>query len=144
MTPRTGHFRKAQATVEFAIVLPFLLLILAAIIEFGFYFCDLIGTTCGVRTGTLAAIQLTPDGSSRYSDFDIYVMVNSAHGPVCPILLDEVSITQTANDPDFAGRTSVTVSIRHAHAFIFSDLLPVAALSVIRSSMRAEALVTSL
>ncbi|TPW01561.1 MAG: hypothetical protein FD129_3341 [bacterium] len=121
MTPRTGHFRKAQATVEFAIVLPFLLLILAAIIEFGFYFCDLIGTTCGVRTGTLAAIQLTPDGSSRYSDFDIYVMVNSAHGPVC-----------------------LTVSIRHAHAFIFSDLLPVAALSVIRSSMRAEALVTSL
>jgi hypothetical protein len=143
MTPRTGHFRKAQATVEFAIVLPFLLLVLAALIEFGFYFHDLIGTTCGVRAGTLAAIQLNPDGSSRYSDFDLYVIVNSAHGPVCPILLDEVSITRTANDPEFDGRTSVTVSIRHAHALIFSDVLPVATLSVIRSSMRAQTFVTS-
>jgi hypothetical protein len=105
---------------EFAIALPLLLLLLVAIVDFGLYLYDTIGVQAGLRAASQVAIQANTAGLAVYPDAQIRRLVREAHGPINPILDEEVTIVRQAADPAFGGQfTSVTISINHRHSFMF-------------------------
>ena len=142
MTSGPHRSPRGQAIVEFSLVLPYLLLILIAIIDLGFYYCDVIGTQSGLRAGARAALETNPDGSACHADSDIFRLIDEAHGPSAPILPEEVVILRVSADPEFGGVNSVTVSIDHVHTFVFPFCMPVDTLSRISCSMRARTCLT--
>ena len=64
MCRRFGKSEKGQAAVEFALCLPFMLLILAAVADFGWLFMHELSISMAVREGTRAAIiNASSDGA---------------------------------------------------------------------------------
>lgn len=117
---------RGQVLVEFAIVLPFLLLLAAAIIDFGFLFYDYVATHAGCREAALAMIQGYNDGSPIYLEADLKKIAKKAHGPFNPLTDDEITITSVDGSNDFGppARTVRTVTIIHNHPWITPVMIP--------------------
>ncbi|MBI4865429.1 MAG: pilus assembly protein [Candidatus Wallbacteria bacterium] len=116
--------RGGQAMMELAILLPFMLLIMSAIIEFGFYMYDFIGVNAALRAGASAAVQCAADGTPVHDDNQLRRVMHAAHGPVNELLPAEIDLVPLTADPAFGGaHTSVTVTIDHRHDFIFPAFL---------------------
>jgi Flp pilus assembly protein TadG len=114
------RIRRGQTLVEFAIVLPFIVLLLATIIDFGFFFYDFVAVHAASRAGSQAAMRANSGGTRLYSDAQIIQIMKSAHGPFNSLKTAEISITPLSHDPAFGGsHTSVTITIQHDHPFIF-------------------------
>lgn len=106
--------------MELALLLPFLLTLMTAIVEFGFYLYDLIGAQSALRAGATAAILTDKGGNPIYNEDQLRQIMQSAHGPVNALLPDEMKVTSLPADPAFGGAyTSVTILIDHRHEFIF-------------------------
>lgn len=118
--------RRAQVLVEFAIVLPFLLLLAAAIIDFGFLFYDYVATHAACREAALAMIQGYTDGSPIYPEAELKKIAKRAHGPFNALTDAEITVTSVANSNDFGppARTVRTVTINHTHPWITPVMIP--------------------
>jgi len=116
---KTPSRRRGQVLVEFALVLPFLVLILTAIVDFGFYLYDFIGTNAGVRAGAMAAMAARDDGTPLFTDSEIRAFIREGHGPLNPIEDGGIKIAAKPADPSYNGQlTSVTIEVQHPHEFI--------------------------
>lgn len=112
MKIRTGRARlgeTAQALPEFAVVLPLVMVIMTAVIEFGFYFNTM------ARLGT-AANTGARTGSAGGNDAAVTTAVNNALGSLAStatVTLQEYSASDIANNtPGLPGTSSVTGSPR--------------------------------
>ncbi len=118
-TVQNRGFRKGQALIEFAVALPFIIFIGVAVINFGFYFYDFIGTHAAVREGARAAMWTGTNGDARFTEEELRTIIKTAHGPIRPLRDEEIRFSVTPGDPDFGGNlTSVTVTVDHRHELV--------------------------
>lgn len=134
--PARGVRSTGQTLAEFAIVLPFLLLLLIAIIDFGFYLYDYISTQAGLRDGARAAMQARNDDNATavYTNDQVKQIISTGHGPISPIKwaagattisdTNEITIFTQPADTNFDGDFgSVTIYVEHTHQLLFPFFL---------------------
>lgn len=130
--------REGQSLVEFAIILPLLLLLVATIVDFGFLFYDHVATQAAAREGGRVLIQAYNDGTAVFSDAQIKAVIKQAHGPVNQIQDSEITVT-TASTTEFGtpAKTGRTIEINHAHPWIMPVMIPFGSSIQIRARIKA-------
>jgi Flp pilus assembly protein TadG len=128
--------QRGNELLEFALVLPLLLLLLAGAIEFGRAFYTYNILTKSVRNGarylsdtqmTLSGVILTSpvDYVTRTKNLAVYGNVSGSGTKVIPDLLtSQINVTGTAAPGPAAGQFYVTVSANYAYSPVFGFLLP--------------------
>lgn len=115
------------------------MLLVAAIVDFGFYLYDYISTHEGIREGARLAMQGTDraspsdTGSPIYTEAQIKEAIIRGHGPVNAIQESEITINTTDPDPAFGSSPpfqSREIIIEHTHnflipAFMFAESVPI-------------------
>lgn len=96
---RRSPREEGAAAVEFALVLPVLVLILFGIIDYGLYFGDALDTRAGVASATRQAIV---------DNFDQTCLPASGAAPLAPDVGHLVCMVESRTDP-LAGKTYVDV-----------------------------------
>jgi Flp pilus assembly protein TadG len=131
--------------IEFAFVLPFLLLMITAIVDFGFAFREYLLVTNAAREGARMAIlpgYSDGDDTARVEDY-----LTKAGGVPATMVETEVA-TEPRETPAGATYTVKTVTVRMNHTFsIMAPFLsgstlgtmPLKAVSVMRVEVAAEA-----
>jgi Flp pilus assembly protein TadG len=121
---RTRRTTDAQALVEFALVLPVLMLVLMSIVQLGFMFAGQIGLTNAVREaaryGSLSPTQNTTNATANGASVTAYLT-----GTVLPkdvpgyaaanVRSTSVTYCQYANPGGSSYSVRITVSVRYAH-----------------------------
>jgi Flp pilus assembly protein TadG len=121
---RSGRPSAGQTMVEFAVVLPLLLVMMFSIIDFGYYMFLVIS----VNNGTRAAVRRAAMNNITRDQIQQVVM-DSAIG--AGVSAAAISITTQAADDTLPGRPStVTVTTQYPHRFFAAGLLPVNSLDV--------------
>jgi hypothetical protein len=94
------------AAVEFALVLPILILILFGIIDYGLYFADALDTSSGVSTATRQAIVAnfdstcaSPDSSLGDNSGHFLCMVKSRTSPLAGVTYVKVILPTDPKNP---------------------------------------------
>ncbi len=132
-----GRHRRGQTLTEFAIILPFLILLVAAIVDFGFLFFDHVATQAACREGGRGMIQAHSDSTPLYSDAQLIDIIKQAHGPFNQIKDGEITFSTLDNDPAFDGtQTSRTIEIAHIHTWLLPVMIPFGETIVIRARIK--------
>jgi Flp pilus assembly protein TadG len=102
---------RGQAVVEFAVILPVLLLILFSILQFGIVFNNYIQVTAAAREGARKAAVSRGLGTSGATNAAIAAAKGAAPG------LDQSQLTVTLpGSPSFAAGTDVTVQVSYPYS----------------------------
>lgn len=117
-TPAEGsprRFRRlGQSTVELALILPLVLALLFAIIDFGYYLFVNISVNHSTREGTRIAAM----NNRTRTQIEAWIRQTSP-GLDIPSSPNAISITTMANDPEFTGNPpTVTVTVSFQHTFL--------------------------
>jgi Flp pilus assembly protein TadG len=111
VTRRPDNREQGQAVVEFAVILPVLLLILYAILQFGIVFNNYIQVTSGAREGARKAAVSRALGVGGAESAAVTSVKNAASG------LDPSQINVTfPGSPTFAQGTDVTVQVTYPYS----------------------------
>ncbi len=125
-TPKIIKSEKGAAAVEFAIVLPLLVLFFCGMIEFGLLFYNKQVITNASREGARAAITKTLDGTSLKTDdkaqvnqiIDDYCENNLINlGGSNDLNVDEIAISSVDLQKD------ITVTVPYVYNFLFTGIL---------------------
>lgn len=109
---------KGAAVVEFAIVLPLLVLLFCGMIECGLLFYNKQVITNASREGARAAITNTYDGTELKQIIDDYCTSNLINlGGVNDLNMADISISSP--DP----QNDITVTVPYAYNFLFTGIL---------------------
>jgi Flp pilus assembly protein TadG len=109
---------QGQAVVEFAVILPVLLLILFAILQFGVVFNNYIQVTAAAREGARKAAVSRTLGTSAAETAATTAAKSAAPG------LNQSNITVTfPNSPTFAQGTDITVQVTYPYAISIIGLV---------------------
>jgi Flp pilus assembly protein TadG len=117
-----------QAAVEFALVLPLLLVLLLAIIEFGIAFSNYVTLTDAARVGARKAITIRLGGTTPA---DATQAVRDAAGD-----LNQSNLQVTVSDPDW---TTAGSQITVKASYPYSIDIPLLGLSVVSGTLTAQA-----
>lgn len=143
--------QKGAAVVEFAVILPLLLLILFGIVEFGFLLYNQAMLTNASREGARAGIVAqTPRRSTAYitgivNNYTANFLVNFKSG-TDPVVATTVKVNDVEADPSSVGMVSaedyLTVELSYDYHFLLIDNL-VSGIGINKtlhasSTMRAE------
>jgi hypothetical protein len=114
---RPRQRERGAELIEFALVLPLLLLLVLGIVDFGFLFQRLEVVTNAAREGARIAVlpgYLTPDVKARVNQYmqEGGVPINPPTNP----LIDVNDVTITAGS---ASITSKQVIVRYSHSYMF-------------------------
>ena len=127
---RRGHIQSesGQSAVEFALVVPLLLVVLLAIVEFGIAFSNYVTLTDAARVGARKAITIrlgdaTPDDAKQ-------AVVDAAGG------LNHSDLQVTVTDPDW---TTAGSQITVKATYPYSIDIPLLGLSVVSGTLTAQA-----
>jgi Flp pilus assembly protein TadG len=109
---------QGQAVVEFAVILPVLLLILFAILQFGVVFNDYIQVTAAAREGARKAAVSRSLGTSSAETAATTAAKNAAPG------LNQSNITVSfPNSPTFAQGSDVSVQVTYPYSISIIGLV---------------------
>jgi len=128
--PAWGHIRaeRGQTAVEFALVLPLLLVLLLGIIQFGVAFSHYVTLTDAARVGARKAITVRVDGTTPY---DATKAVRDAAGG-----LDQSQLQVNVDDPSWTTSGSqITVTATYPYKID----IPLLGLSVVSGTLTAKA-----
>jgi len=128
------------AMIEFALVLPILLLLITGIFEFGFTFREFLLVNGAVREGARMAVL------PGYSDDDVTIRVRSylTSAGVKAAMIQDVGVTSDRPDGTTYTVRTVTATVNHAFSMIAPfggsyGTVPLTARSVMRVEIAAEA-----
>ncbi len=147
MKQRTSLLRETGgvAIIEFALVLPLLLMVMIGIFEFGFAFREFLLVTSAAREGARMAVLL------GYSDDDVKARVRdylTKAGGVQPAMIQDIEVATDASVSAADGTTytvkTVTARVNHNFSMIAPfggtyGTVPLAAVAVMRVEVAAEA-----
>jgi Flp pilus assembly protein TadG len=121
---RTGRRVPGQALVEFALVLPLLIVLIFAIMDFGYYLFVVISVNHATRAGVRRAAM-----NNVTCDQIKTTVVQSAVGVV--INSSSVSVTPTAADATLPGSPpSVEVAVNYKHQMLAPSVLQIKEMNV--------------
>lgn len=138
-TPGRSPSRTGQTLVEFAILLPLLVLIIAVIVDFGFLFYDHVATQAACREGARAMVQAHSSGAPIYDLTQLRNIVKSSHGSIMPILDAEITLAETPSSMEFGApaRRVRTLTVEHVHYWIMPVMIPFGETILIKSRVKA-------
>ena len=143
MRKKTGHRggldRHGQVLVEFALMLPLLMLLIAAIVDFGFLFYDNISTQGAAREGARLMIRASALSVPLVTDAQIKEVIKQAHGPYNQILDGEIKISLDLNSTEFGTPAKIgrELNIAHKHDLILPIMVPFGESIVLRARVKA-------
>ena len=124
---------RGQAVVEFAVILPVLLLILFAILQFGVVFNNYIQVTAAAREGARKAAVSRSLGTSAAETAATSAAKGAAPG------LNQSNITVSfPNSPTFAQGTDVQVQVTYPYAISIIGLVVASGNLSSSTTMRVE------
>jgi Flp pilus assembly protein TadG len=124
---------QGQAVVEFAVILPVLLLILFAILQFGVVFNDYIQVTAAAREGARKAAVSRSLGTSSAETAATTAAKNAAPG------LNQSNITVSfPNSPTFAQGSDVSVQVTYPYSISIIGLVVASGNLSSTTTMRVE------
>ena len=118
MFKRRNKNERGQAVVEFAVILPVLLLILFAILQFGVVFNNYIQVTAAAREGARKAAVSRTLGTSAAETAATTAAKNAAPG----LTAGSVNVT-FPNSPTFAQGSDITVQVTYPYAISIIGLV---------------------
>jgi Flp pilus assembly protein TadG len=108
---RSTKNQQGQAVVEFAVILPVLLLVLFSILQFGIVFNNYIQVTAAAREGARKAAVSRGLGAAGAKSAAITAAKGAAPG------LDQSKLTITfPNNPSFTAGTDVVVKVTYPYS----------------------------
>jgi Flp pilus assembly protein TadG len=108
---RRKNNQHGQAVVEFAVILPVLLLVLFSILQFGIVFNNYIQVTAAAREGARKAAVSRGLGASGAKSAAVTAAKGAAPG------LDQSKLTVTfPNNPSFTAGTDVVVQVTYPYS----------------------------
>ncbi len=136
--PDTRGCKRAQTLVEFAIILPLLILLIAAIVDFGFFFYDHVATQSACREGARAMVQANSAGAPIYDLTQIRKIVKGSHGPVSPLLDAEITLQEWPGSLEFGSpaRRVREIKVDHKHTWIMPIMIPFGETIQIKSKVK--------
>jgi Flp pilus assembly protein TadG len=124
---------QGQAVVEFAVILPVLLLILFAILQFGVVFNNYIQVTAAAREGARKAAVSRSLGTSSAETAATTAAKNAAPG------LNQSNITVSfPNSPTFAQGSDVSVQVTYPYSISIIGLVVASGNLSSTTTMRVE------
>jgi Flp pilus assembly protein TadG len=124
---------QGQAVVEFAVILPVLLLILFAILQFGVVFNNYIQVTAAAREGARKAAVSRTLGTAAAESAATTAAKNAAPG------LNQSSITVSfPNSPTFAQGSDVSVQVSYPYSISIIGLVVASGNLNSTTTMRVE------
>ncbi|MBI2943210.1 MAG: pilus assembly protein [Candidatus Wallbacteria bacterium] len=106
--------RRGQSLVELALILPLVLGILFAIIDFGYYLFVNVSVSHATREG----VRIAAMNNRTRAQIRAWIR-QTAPGVHIPDSPEAISITTSAADPEFTGNPpSVTVTVTFSHDFL--------------------------
>jgi Flp pilus assembly protein TadG len=124
---------QGQAVVEFAVILPVLLLILFAILQFGVVFNNYIQVTAAAREGARKAAVSRSLGTSAAETAATTAAKNAAPG------LNQSNITVTfPNSPSFSQGSDVSVQVTYPYSISIIGLVVASGNLSSTTTMRVE------
>ncbi|MGZ4481239.1 MAG: TadE/TadG family type IV pilus assembly protein, partial [Gaiellales bacterium] len=115
MTRRPDNREQGQAVVEFAVILPVLLLILYAILQFGIVFNNYIQVTAAAREGARKAAVSRANGNCGAVQ-GIAVSAAKAAAPGLNQANINVSVSATCTNNAYAAGTNTTVTVTYPYS----------------------------
>jgi len=117
--PRYDRASRGQSLAEFALVLPFLLILVLAAIDYGRAYFDYVSVTNAARTGASYA-SAGPESAA-----DTTGIRNAALQELVDVLGGESAQVTVATGPDTGGKPYTRVTVRHTFNTLFAwPLLP--------------------
>jgi Flp pilus assembly protein TadG len=130
---RGSDKQRGQALVEFAVLLPVLLLVLFAILQFGVVFNNYIQVTSAAREGCRKAAVSRGLGTSGAES----AAVTAADGTASGLTQSQLSITFPGN-PTFAQGSTVTVQASYPYSISLLGLVVSSGNLTSSTTMRVE------
>ena len=127
---RRGHIHSesGQSAVEFALVLPLLIGVLLAIVEFGIAFSNYVTLTDAARVGARKAITIRLGGTTPA---DASQAVRDAAGG-----LSQSNLSVSVTDPDW---TTAGSQITVTASYPYSIQIPLLGISIASGTLKAQA-----
>jgi Flp pilus assembly protein TadG len=114
-----------QAIVEFALVLPILIILLLGITDFGIALYDQAVITNASREGARAGIKFMTDSDGNYSPLSLTAIQTVVHDYWQPRLIafdgntpDPAIAQTTGTSPEYGGNGHVDVTVTYTHKFL--------------------------
>jgi Flp pilus assembly protein TadG len=135
--------RPGQAMVEFAFVVPMLVLILACVIDFGWVLYSSICIQEACRAGaSLAMVDYTTDMTVKTNDIKALIMATSG-GPELKSSDIDVNLSPAPMTLDGSPRKSFIITVNYNHALLISPLFKFSTTIPLKSTIQS-AVVTGL
>lgn len=117
MRPRSSRQQQGQVLVEFAIVLPLLLLLFYVLVDFGDLMMHHISVQTVLREGARVAVE------HRGNDEQVLEAMMTASS-LAPLKRQEISISRApVQDANLGPLTRVTLKVNHPHEYIIPYLM---------------------
>jgi Flp pilus assembly protein TadG len=113
-----------QAIVEFALVLPILIILLLGITDFGIALYDKAVITNASREGARAGIKFMTDSDGNYAPLDQTAIRTVVHDYWQPRLIafdgntPTTTAPRTGTSPEYGGNGQVDVTVTYTHKFL--------------------------